>query len=96
MQEVKNLPDGTTVVLEEKYEGISKVFLSEKDTWETVGDQIEDKHGESTGEETSKDKQELEPREEEPKKKHELEPLEGGPKGETGAANGKQIKNALK
>ncbi len=38
-QDVKQMPDGSTVVYEEKYEGIAKVFGSEEDTLVMVAEQ---------------------------------------------------------
>ena len=47
VQDVEHLPDGTTVVLEENKEGISKVFIHGKDTLEMVAEQdqiVDDDH----------------------------------------------------
>ena len=46
VQDVKYLPDGTTVVVEEKYEDISKVFISEKDSLIVAAEQDQSTEGE--------------------------------------------------
>ena len=46
VQDVKYLPDGTTIVVEEKYEDISKVFISEEDTLIVAAEQDQITEGE--------------------------------------------------
>ena len=88
VQDVKYLPGGTTVVVEEKYEDISKVFISEKDTLVVAAEQDQITEGEKgerldTDEDVrEKEKLDAKQQELERKTKEQPEPTDQ-PKGKT-------------